>query len=324
MSDSDTDLNRDTDVSLDRRRALTVAAGAALPLTGCLHDDDTGGDEGDGGPDSVEASASFFLLYDLARNVADEDDDVVDLVPVGSHGDDWQPRPRIVEDIIDGNAFVSIEGFRGWSDRQMNTLRSEYPHVEVIDAAEDIEFIEGEGGRERDPHFWLDPSLAADAVDNIADSFTEVRPDNSEVYAENAESYRERLMEVDQRFRDELADRERDLVVMGNHNSFAYWEPAYGIEVVSATGLSPDEDVTARDRERIEDLIREHGIEYIAYDMYEDDRVTDQIADSAGVDRLPLSPVEATTQQQMDDGMGYREHMLDINLESLKKLLGTE
>lgn len=265
-------------------------------------------------------NAAFFALYDFARNVARETDTVVDLVPVGSHGDDWEPTPGIIEDIQAGDVFVYIDGFRRWSDQQADRADD----VVVVNCAEGVEFIEGDAGRGRDPHFWLDPTLAADAVDSIAEGFAEAAPEDADVFEENAEAYKQELEEVDERFREELDDRERDLVVMGSHNSFAYWEEAYGIEVVTATGLSPDADVSPGDREEIENIIREEGIDHIAYDMYEEDRISEQLANATGTELVSLSPVEATTQEQLDDGWGYVEHMTEINLPSLKKALGAE
>ncbi len=309
--------------AVTRRNVLKAAgAGAAVGIAGCLEGGagDEADDETGNGNRGLEVNAAFFALYDLARNVARDTDTVVDLVPVGSHGDDWEPSPRIVETITGGDVFVYIDGFRRWSDQQAENVED----VVVIDVADGIEFIEGDAGRERDPHFWLDPSLAADAVDSIADGLAEAVPEDADVFEENATEYRQRLEDVDDRFRDELADRERDIVVMGSHNSFAYWEPAYGIEVVTATGLSPDADVSARDREEIENIIEEEGIEHVAYDMYEEDRVSERIAESTGSELVPLSPIEATTQEQLDEGMGYVEHMTEINLPSLKKALGAE
>ncbi len=307
-----------------RRELLGAGAAAfAVPFAGCIDD----GGDGQGGENVEEGlvvNAAFFALYDFARNVARDTDTVVDLVPVGSHGDDWEPRPRIVEDIQAGDAFVYIDGFRRWSDDQAENIREQDVDVVAIDVAEGIEFIEGGEGRGRDPHFWLDPTFAKDAVDSVADGLGEAVPEDAEVFEENAAAYKERLDEVDDRFRDELDDRERDTVVMGSHNSFAYWEPAYGIEVVSATGLSPDADVSASDRERIEEIINEQGIEHVAYDMYEGDRISERIAEATGAELVPLSPVEATTEEQLDDGWGYVEHMTEINLPSLKKALGAE
>ena len=309
---------------LSRRQFGTLAGGAPTAmLAGCVDGIGTGANGGSGGEDPT-ATAAFFAVYDLARHVVADTGTVVDLVPVGSHGDDWEPDPGIIQEITRGEAFVYIEGFRGWSDRQANTLREEYPEVTVIDLAEGIEFIEGEGGRARDPHFWLDPELAVEGVETLREGFTETNPDHAEAYESNAEAYAERLREVDERFETELADRARDHVVMGNHNSFTYWEPAYGIEVTSASGISPDEDVSARDRRDIEALMDQHGIEHVAYDMYESDRVSERIAADTGAELVPLSPVEATTEEQFEAGMGYVEHMLEINLESLRTALGAE
>lgn len=306
------------DISLSRRDFAKASAGVAtVGLAGCSGF----ADEGQG---SATATASFFAVYDLTEQVLTDTQTVVDLVPVGSHGDDWKPDPDVIQDITESDVFVYLDGFRSWSDRQARNVREDYEDVTVVDVAEGIDFIEGEGGRERDPHFWLDPTLAGEAVDTIADGFAEAFPDHEDEYRENAEAYKERLQEVDERFETELENRDHDLVVMGNHNSFSYWEPRYGFEIRSATGLSPDDGVSAQDREEIEATMEELGIEHVAHDMYESDRVTERIASSTGAETVPLSPIEATTDEQYEEGMGYVEHMLEINLSSLRRALGAE
>ena len=289
---------------------------------GCMGDGDGSGSDDDGSNEEISAvNGSFFMLYDLARNVAGDQLTVEDLVPVGAHGDDWEPSPDIIEDVADADVFVYIDGFRSWSDNIAETLPQDYPEVVVIDAAEDIEYIEGETGRSVDPHFWLDPTLAADAVATIRDGFIDADPDNAETYEANADDYIERLTDVHEQYAEAMEHRSKDIIVVGSHDSYQYWTERYDLDIHSPVGISPDGEPTAREMQEITDLVEEHDLGYILYDMYEAMDYAESLAGETDTELLPLSPVEATTEEQLESGMGYVEHMLEINLDTLEQAL---
>ena len=329
------------DSSVSRRRVLAVGTTtAALGLAGCIggsdddsespDSDDTGSDDagsdddaGAGG-DISAVNGSFFMLYDLARNVAGDHLEVTDLVPTGSHGDDWEPGPDIIEDVAAADVFVYIDGFRSWSDDVADALPDDYPDIVVIDAAEGIEYIEGESGRDVDPHFWMDPMLAQEAVENIRDGFAEADPDNASVYEDNAEEFIDRLGDVHEQYERAMAHREQDLIVIGSHDSFQYWTVRYDLDIHSPVGISPDGEPTPQEMQEITDLVEEHDLQYVLYDKYEPKDYAESLASETGTDILPLSPIEATTEEQLEAGMGYVEHMLEINLETLERALEVE
>lgn len=323
---------------LSRRNVLVGGVGAvATGLAGCLSDDDPVRTEGDGGAGNdggdhdtdgdgeISAVAgSFFMLYDLSRNVAGEQLRVEDLVSTGAHGDDWEPDPGVIERVSDADVYVYIDEFRSWADDVADNLSEDYPETVVVDAAEDIKYIEGEEGREEDPHFWMDPLRSQDAIENIRDGFAEADPDGKEEYEENAEMFNAELDELHGEFETMVDDRERDLVIVASHDSFQYWSARYGIDIYSPVGISPDGEPSAQELERVEELIEEHDIEYVLYDMYEPTNYADSIAEETDTETLPLSPIEATTEEQLEAGMGYLEHQREINLDSLAKALGAD
>ena len=307
---------------LSRRTVLSAGASAlTLALAGCS------GEEENPSEDDEEISAvngSFFMLYDLARNVAGDQLQVEDLVPAGAHGDDWEPSPGIIETVAEADVFVYIDGFRSWSDNVASALPNDYPEVVVIDAAAGIEYIEGESGRDEDPHFWLDPLLARDAVENIRDGYVEADPAHADVYEANAESFIDRLEDVHAQFERAMERQTKDVIVIGSHDSFQYWTVRYGLDIHSPIGISPDGEPTAREMQNITDLVDEHDLEYVLYDKYEPTDYAESIAAETGTDILPLSPIEATTEAQLEAGMGYVEHMLDINLATLEQALAVD
>lgn len=306
-----------------RRSVLSAVGGVgSVALAGCL------GGAAEGNPESPDTEApsavsgSFFMLYDFARNIGGDRLHVEDLVPVGAHGDDWEPDPGIVEDVAQSDVFVYIDGFRAWSDDVARSLPQDFPDIVIIDAAEGIEYIAGDGDRERDPHFWMDPLRAIEAAETIRDGFMEADPANADAYSSTAEAFIDELLEVHDAFESAMSNRTKDTIIVGSHDSFRYWIPRYGIDIFSPVGIDPDAEPTAQAMEAVRELVEEEDLDYILYDMYEPTTLAESLATETGTALLPLSPIEASTAEQLDAGMGYVEHQLEINLATLRQALG--
>ena len=181
-----------------------------------------------------------------------------------------------------------------------------------------------------DPHVWVDPVLAQEIVDTIADGLAEVDPDNADLYADNAAEYNDRLEEIHQQFEELAADADRDLAILAGHDSFQYLEHRYDFELHTPVSISPDADLTEEDVADTIDLVDEHGIETILYDPFEspDGELPDTaeliLEGSGASDAKPISPVEGTTEEWSDDDWGWIEQMEELNLPSLRQALDAE
>jgi zinc transport system substrate-binding protein len=186
---------------------------------------------------------------------------------------------------------------------------------------------EGEDGHGHDhsgedPHFWLDPARAKQAVSTIRSGFVDVDGDNASAYADNAESYRSRLDELDSSFQSTLENASKDVVFVAGHNAFQYLGQRYGFEVETLTGLSPDDQPTPQDIERAQEIIAEHDLEYVCADPLESQQAANQlVAETDATEVLPLTPIPGQTQEWADQGWGYVEIMENVNLETLSTAL---
>ncbi|KTG10565.1 zinc ABC transporter substrate-binding protein [Haloprofundus marisrubri] len=204
---------------------------------------------------------------------------------------------------------------------------AEDEHEEGTHEGDHDDHDDEEGGHSHsegtDPHFWLDPMRAKEAVSNIRSGFVDGDGDNASVYAENAEEYRTRLDELDSSFQSALENASTDVVFVAGHNAFQYLGQRYGFEVQTLTGLSPDDQPTPKDIERAQEIISEHELQYVCADPLESQKAANQLVaetDATGV--LPLTPIPGQTQEWADNGWGYVEIMENVNLETLKKALG--
>ena len=182
---------------------------------------------------------------------------------------------------------------------------------------------DGHGHGDFDPHFWLDPARAATCVETVRDGLVEADGGNESVYESNAADYLERLSALDERFRTELEDRQRETVVVASHDSFGYLGERYGFAVHSPVGVSPNaEPGSAEIRDTI-DIVDEHGVDVVLYDAFESSNLAETVVADSGAERtMPLSSVAGTTREWHEQGWGYIEQMTEVNLPALKAALG--
>jgi zinc transport system substrate-binding protein len=177
-----------------------------------------------------------------------------------------------------------------------------------------------------DPHFWVDPVRAQQAVENVRDGLREADEDNAEAYEENAAAYLDELKALDDRFEEELSDREHDVVVVAGHDSYGYLGERYGFEIHTPQGVSPDSEASPGEIAETVDLIEREGIEYVLYDHFDGDTLAQTIVEEteSATDVAMLSPAESVTEEWESEGLDYIGQMEEINLPSLQRALGAE
>lgn len=275
------------------------------------------------GTEKVKVIASFFPLYDFARNVGGDRADVSVMVPAGIEPHDWEPTPRNIADAENADLIIyNGAGFESWVS-QVNAKNA-------VDTSKGIELMEGgeheEGeaeGEEHgesglDPHIWLDPVLAKKQVESIRDGLIQVDPANAEYYRQNADRYIRELDSLDAFIRSELSQCEKtDFIAF--HNAFSYFANRYGLTQHSVhEGLSPEGEVLPQRISEIKELATSLGISVIYSEDLVDPRLANVIASEIPDGRvLVLSPIEGLEQEEQEQGFGYIEKMRQ-NVENLK------
>ncbi len=316
-------MNSDSDtMGISRRTVLTTTAGVtAAGLAGCLGDDNDGAGEQSHEEDNHRITAGMPALWDFTRQIAGDHMEAIDLVPTGQHGHDYEPGPGIVQEIEDADGFVYMRDFAGWQDDAAAELENN-DDVAVIDASEGIEFFDSPA-EDNDEHWWMDPVECQNGVENIANGLAEIDPDHADDYEANAAGFNDELQALHEDFESLIDRAERDRIVIGTHDSFQWWNRRYGLTINSPIGTSPDGEASARDIEEIEQIIEEHGIQHILYDIGEPTHLADSLAEETAAEILPLSPVETQLDEHpqvenISAEWGYVDHMREINLPSLE------
>jgi zinc/manganese transport system substrate-binding protein len=260
---------------LTRRQAIAATAFAALSAAGPAS-----------AQDKLKVIASFSILGDFVNNVGGERVEVGILVGPNGNAHVYAPSPADARKVVDAKlVFVNGLGFEGWLERLVTASGTKAP---IIVASNGIKPRERGNDHDHDhgkidPHAWQSVANAKVYVANIRDALIAADPAGKEAYAANATAYLAKLDALEQEVRDTIAripaDRRR---VITSHNSFGYFEDAYGIDFTAPQGVSTESEASARDIAGIITQIRKQKISAVFLENVSDPRLVRQIAGETG------------------------------------------
>jgi zinc transport system substrate-binding protein len=301
---------------------LAAALAAPLVLAAC------GGPLSGGDAEQTQVVASFYPLEYVAERIVGEHAAVTTLTSPGTEPHDLEMTVRQTAQVFDADVVVYEKGLQPAVDGAVQEHGPEAV-VEVTDVITlrpaDEAAHEGESGEEHeahadaegDLHFWLDPVAMADVAAKVADTMSEVDPDNAADYEENLTALREDLEALDQEFETGLASCERDTVVV-SHDAFGYLEK-YGLHFEPIAGLSPDAEPSPSHLAEMADLIREEGVTTVFSETLASPEMAETLAAEVGLETAVLDPIEGLSDETA--GEDYLS-LMRSNLEALKEANG--
>jgi zinc/manganese transport system substrate-binding protein len=257
--------------------------------------------------------STILPLYCFASGVAGDLAQVDNLLPENASGHDYQLSAQDARKL--NNADVVIATGLGLEDGILGR-RLKTP---AMKAAAGIDPIRGHvhedhrHGDDTNPHFWLDPVLAAHAVTNILQALQKADAKNAEGYARNAATCVARLQKLHEEINTLLAPyRGRALVTY--HDAFPYFARRYGLQVVGVVQEVADVEPTARHLSELRALVRDKKVGTIFVEVGSETRRVKQLAADLGVKIATLDPLESgpLSPTAYEDGMRR-------NAESIRK-----
>lgn len=139
------------------------------------------------------------------------------------------------------------------------------------------------------PHFWLDPVLAAASVEIIRDHLIKADPAGEAIYTANAERYLGELTALDNEIREGLAPYSGHAFVTF-HNAWPYLANRYNLEIAAVieeyAGKAPGEKYLRL----VTDRIRQLGIKTVFTEPQLSPRVAEVIASEVGANFSVMDP----------------------------------
>ena len=229
--------------------------------------------------------ATFSILGDLVREVGGDRVDLAVLVGADTDAHTYQPKPSDARTLAGAQALVSNGlGFEGWMDRLAKAAPFKgraivaTAGVAILDATPSPGHTHGP-----DPHCWQDVARTRRYVANIAEGLVAADAVNAASYRERAQSYDERLAQLDQWIKAEIAKvppAQRKAIT--SHDAFHYFASAYGVQLHSPRGYSTESEPSARDVAALIREVREQKVKALFVETMSNPGLVDQIARESG------------------------------------------
>lgn len=307
------------------RRVFLGLTALVLGLGGCGGDGGVSGRSADGG--KLAVVASFYPVAEAASRAGGDRVDVANLTPAGTEPHDLELTPQQVDQIEDADLVLYLGGgfqpavekvARGRRGPSLDLL-AELPlqEAEHEDAPEagDATHEHADG----DPHFWLDPTLMAEAVTLIEGALVALDEAAAREVGAAAEAYRQELLALDHELAEGLSGCQRREIVT-SHAAFHYMARRYDLVQMPISGLSPESEPDPRRLSELTDLIRTKNITTVFYETLVSPEVAETLAREAKVETAVLDPLEGLSDDEVASGGSYLS-VMRRNLQVLRQAL---
>ena len=276
----------------------------------------------------ITVVATLFPQYDFAKQIAGDKAEVSLLLPPGTESHTYDPSPADILKVSDSDIFLYTgKEMEPWADKIINSVKNKNLIVGNVSAEIDLMQVEHHHHHNEtchhehnlDPHIWLDPTLAAKMVDNIALTFCQKDPQNNDYYKNNAENYKNKLYELDDNFKNMINSSKRKAIVFVGRFAHLYFIKHYGLEYIAAfDGCSNEAEPSVKKISKIIDFIHKNNIPTIYYEEISEPKVANSIAEQTGTKTLKFSTIHNVTKEQLENNVTYIDLMQE-NLENLRQ-----
>lgn len=260
-----------------------LAAALALLAAGC-------GAGGSGTADGFKVVTTVAPITDIVTQVAGPDVPVVGIVPAGTDSHTFEPGPSVARELADARLFIANGLFL--EEPSLQLAEANLPgDGEIVTLAErvvsedewvfDFSFPQEEGLP--NPHLWTSPPLAKQYARIVADELARVDPERAGGYRDRYDAYAERLDALDTAIETAVGTipaGNRKLVTY--HDSFPYFAPRYGFEVIGAIQPADFSEPSAAEVADLIDQLRAERVPAIFGSEVFPSDVLAQIADETG------------------------------------------
>ncbi len=252
-----------------------------------------------GEPESqkLRVASTVSPITSLVENIGGDRIVLTGIVPEGTNSHTFEPAPSVAATLAASDLIVANGLFLEEPTIQMAESNMKEGAVVLLlgpraisenDWVFDFAFPETDG--HPNPHLWTAPDLGVSYASIIRDELIRLDEKNSEYYRGNFAKLEARINDLDQRIVravDTIPPENRKLLTY--HDSFPYFGPRYGFEIIGAIQPSDFTEPSAREVASLIDQVRETGVPAIFGSQVFPSPVLAQIAKEGGaefVDKL--------------------------------------
>ena len=249
-------------------------------------------------PATVQATLKVATLHplitDVARQVAGQHADVVQLIDPHANPHDFEPPPKALVRAKGAKLYLaSGKNLETYLDKLRNTLGNEAKLVEVGRTIPSQTISERDSHYvccpkhtygSVDPHWWHRVSNMQKAARVIAKEFAAADPVNASAYKANAAAYSKRLSVLNTWIKREVSRIPRKNRILSTaHAAFGYFCNEYGFRPLPVKGLTAHQKTSASYQAKVIQEIKKHQIKAIFPELRANPKALIIIAEEAGI-----------------------------------------
>ncbi len=261
-------------------------------------------------------STSIYPLYFLAREIADENTQIVNLTPPGAEPHDYELTPGDIRTITESALLLMNGGeLEHWGEDLAKIVDPAQTEVLTMANALPVRTIGHNDSQVIDPHFWLSPVLMRQMTDIVLEAIIRTDPTRADIYRARAAALSAKLESLDREFRTTLSScSSKELVTA--HDAFGYLAAEYGLITIPVSGLSPENEPSPRQMAEVAEIVRERKVKVIFFETLVSPRLAETLARETGARTLMLDPLEGIDPEEAKGGANY----LTVMQKNLKEL----
>ena len=260
-----------------KRLLLSLAVSLALLLPGCgaaATQEDT----------TLAVACTTYPLYLLTTAVADQvPDTTVDLV-INQQVSCLHNYTLTMADMkaIEGADLLVING-AGLEDFLSDALEGRT----CLDASQGLELRWNDEEGEYDPHIWLDPVMAGQMMQNIAQGLSAADPEHRAQYETNAAVGAAQLAQLQTELKAELESLSMHQLITF-HDGFSYFAHAFHLEIVASVEEEEGSEASARRIKELVGYIKQYHLPSVFTEKNGSNSAANALAQECGVSVYPL------------------------------------
>ena len=260
----------------------------------------------------IKIVASFYPMYIMAKNVAKDVPgvSVQNLTPpLTGCLHDYTVTTNDMKKLADAQVFVANgAGMESFLDK----IIAQHPNLKIIQLAEGIPLIKGEGNEGDNPHLWVSISNAIIQVKNLGKAMEEFDPAHEDLYLKNTANYVAKLEALRKKMHSELAPyKGRSIITF--HEAFPYFAQEFGFKIAAVVEREPGSEPSAKELADTIELVKKNGIPALFSEPQYPASAAETIAKETGAKVYVLDP----TVTGPDDYDAYI-NIMENNLAALK------
>lgn len=257
----------------------------------------------------IQVVTSGYVPYTVARQIGGDKINLSMLLPANAEPHSFEPTPGSIIAVNKADVFVYVSGrLEPWVKE---VVRAASPQTKVVEAAQTAR-------PSQDPHIWMDFDNMRPFAQAVEEALAEKDPQNEAFYKQNLEKFNQELEELDQQYRQTLADCETRRIVHVGHLAFGNLAQRYGLELTALAGTSHDGEHSVKRLAQVVDLVKNSGSRYVFTEQALSQNLADVVARETNAQLIPLYTVEHVSVQDWQNGASYAQ-LMKRNLAGLKR-----